>query len=70
MWLTVRNESSSNGGVAMKKKIYNAPVISTVTVKTKGMLMQSMIVDGTNAVTQDAQVLSREGSVWDDDGDN
>ena len=54
----------------MKKTIYNAPVISTVTVKTKGMLMQSMIVDGTNAVTQDAQVLSREGSVWDDDGDN
>lgn len=54
----------------MKKTIYNAPVISTVTVKTKGMLMQSMIVDGTNTVTSDNQVLSREGSVWDDDGDN
>ena len=52
------------------KKIYNAPVISTVTVKTKRMLMQSMIIDDTNAVTQDSQVLSRECSIWDDDGDN
>lgn len=70
MWLTVRNESSSNEGVAMKK-IYNAPVVKAVTINARGWLMShSLEIDGTNAVTQDAQVLSREGSVWDDDGDN
>lgn len=55
----------------MKKTIYNAPVIKAVTINARGWLMShSLEIDGTNAVTQDAQVLSREGSVWDDDGDN
>ncbi len=48
------------------KKTYMTPKTETIEVKTIGMLAESL-GKGTNAVTQESQVLGRGGSSWDDE---
>ncbi len=51
----------------MKKKAYMAPVSLTIVVNTERMIAESLHVDGSKTVTDDNQVFSRKGGVWDSD---